>query len=443
MGFRKADDFYIALGQGKISPKTVANKVFQRLKQGEAVAGDETEARLAGVLEGRDERQRRTQEASDYGIKVEGRRRRDGAARQVLPSGARRRDRRLRLARARDHDPPRGLPQHDRADEARRSASPTSRGRATTRPPTGSSSRSTPGTAPACSRTSRGPSPRPGSTSSRPSARPSTRWSRTGSWSRSATREQLQPVRRAPAKRRLGLRRLPGDAHWLSRGHRQAIATGAGRAAGGQRGGAVPRRARRREAAARGPRGLRAGGRRRADRRRQHAAARRRRSARGRIGARRPGGPRALLLPRPQRRRRGWRATIGCCSWTPTASRRPTSSSAYFAEPIADDCGAVGGRDRRGPGAGVAPGAIRARRGDFLDQADGLLGARRPGGGDREPARPARGVRGARRLRRGHPLRRRRRPLAAPASPTDGRSSIGRAPSSPTTTARPWSRCWA
>ena len=72
MGFRKADDFYIALGQGKISAKTVVNKVMQRLKAGEAVAGDETEARLAGVLEGRDERQRRTQEASNYGIKVEG-----------------------------------------------------------------------------------------------------------------------------------------------------------------------------------------------------------------------------------------------------------------------------------------------------------------------------------------------------------------------------------
>jgi GTP diphosphokinase / guanosine-3',5'-bis(diphosphate) 3'-diphosphatase len=71
MGFRKADDFYIALGQGKIPPKTVANKVMQRLKQGEAV-DDETETRLAGVLEGRDERQRRTQDASDYGIKVKG-----------------------------------------------------------------------------------------------------------------------------------------------------------------------------------------------------------------------------------------------------------------------------------------------------------------------------------------------------------------------------------
>ena len=72
MGFRKADDFYIALGQAKISARTAVNKVMQRLKQGEAVTGDETESRLAGVLEGRDERMRRTQEASNYGIKVEG-----------------------------------------------------------------------------------------------------------------------------------------------------------------------------------------------------------------------------------------------------------------------------------------------------------------------------------------------------------------------------------
>ncbi|HEY8466486.1 MAG TPA: bifunctional (p)ppGpp synthetase/guanosine-3',5'-bis(diphosphate) 3'-pyrophosphohydrolase [Solirubrobacterales bacterium] len=72
MGFRKADDFYIALGSGKISARTVTNKVMQRLKAGEAMAGDETEARLASVLEGRDERQRRTQNASSYGIVVEG-----------------------------------------------------------------------------------------------------------------------------------------------------------------------------------------------------------------------------------------------------------------------------------------------------------------------------------------------------------------------------------
>jgi GTP pyrophosphokinase len=72
MGFRKADDFYIALGQGKISAKTVTNKVMQRLKAGEAVAGEEQESRLSGVLEGRDERQRRILEASEFGIKVKG-----------------------------------------------------------------------------------------------------------------------------------------------------------------------------------------------------------------------------------------------------------------------------------------------------------------------------------------------------------------------------------
>ena len=72
MGFRKADDFYIALGQGKISTGTVTNKLMQRLTAGDAVAGDETESRLEGVLEGRDERERRTQKASGYGIAVKG-----------------------------------------------------------------------------------------------------------------------------------------------------------------------------------------------------------------------------------------------------------------------------------------------------------------------------------------------------------------------------------
>ena len=72
MGFRKADDFYIALGQGKISNGTVVNKVMQRLKAGDAVAGDESESRLRGVLEGRDERERGTQQASGYGITVKG-----------------------------------------------------------------------------------------------------------------------------------------------------------------------------------------------------------------------------------------------------------------------------------------------------------------------------------------------------------------------------------
>ena len=44
MGFRKADDFYIALGGAKISPKVVVNKIMQRLKQGEAADGEPTAA---------------------------------------------------------------------------------------------------------------------------------------------------------------------------------------------------------------------------------------------------------------------------------------------------------------------------------------------------------------------------------------------------------------
>ena len=72
MGFRKADDFYIALGQGKISAKTATTKVMQRLKAGEAVEGGETEQHIAGILEGREEHRQKTQEASNYGITVDG-----------------------------------------------------------------------------------------------------------------------------------------------------------------------------------------------------------------------------------------------------------------------------------------------------------------------------------------------------------------------------------
>ena len=117
MGFRKADDFYVALGGAKISARTVVNKIMQRLKAGEAVAGDETESRLAGVLEGRDERQRRTQEASDYGIVVQGID--DVMVRlakccRPVPGDD---DRGLRLARPGDHDPPGGLQEREGADE--------------------------------------------------------------------------------------------------------------------------------------------------------------------------------------------------------------------------------------------------------------------------------------------------------------------------------------
>jgi GTP pyrophosphokinase len=69
MGYRKADDFYIALGAAKISPKVVVNKVLQRLKQGEAADGDTSATDLLKV--GRP-RQRPTSSSGQYGIRVEG-----------------------------------------------------------------------------------------------------------------------------------------------------------------------------------------------------------------------------------------------------------------------------------------------------------------------------------------------------------------------------------
>ncbi|HTU79570.1 MAG TPA: bifunctional (p)ppGpp synthetase/guanosine-3',5'-bis(diphosphate) 3'-pyrophosphohydrolase [Solirubrobacteraceae bacterium] len=69
VGFRKADDFYIALGAAKVSPKLVVGKVMQRLKQGESADGDEGAADLLRV--GR-ARRRPTRSSGQYGIRVEG-----------------------------------------------------------------------------------------------------------------------------------------------------------------------------------------------------------------------------------------------------------------------------------------------------------------------------------------------------------------------------------
>jgi len=70
MGFRKADDFYIALGAAKISAKVVVNKILQRLKQGEAAAAEPTAA--DDLLQTRRRRTRATVSSSRYGIQVEG-----------------------------------------------------------------------------------------------------------------------------------------------------------------------------------------------------------------------------------------------------------------------------------------------------------------------------------------------------------------------------------
>ncbi len=70
MGFRKAEDFYIALGGAKISPKVVVNKVMQRLKQGDAADSEPTAA--DDLLQTRRRRSRPTASSARYGIAVDG-----------------------------------------------------------------------------------------------------------------------------------------------------------------------------------------------------------------------------------------------------------------------------------------------------------------------------------------------------------------------------------
>src|SRR5215216_5325828 len=70
MGFKKADDFYIALGGAKISPKVVVNKVLQRLKQGEAA--EEPSAAEDLIPRKAPARRRPESQATKYGIRVEG-----------------------------------------------------------------------------------------------------------------------------------------------------------------------------------------------------------------------------------------------------------------------------------------------------------------------------------------------------------------------------------
>jgi GTP pyrophosphokinase len=70
MGFRKADDFYIALGGAKISAKVVTNKVLQRLKSGEAAEDDDSAAET--LVSTRRQRRQPTGSSTSYGIAVEG-----------------------------------------------------------------------------------------------------------------------------------------------------------------------------------------------------------------------------------------------------------------------------------------------------------------------------------------------------------------------------------
>src|SRR5206468_10686952 len=70
MGFRKAEEVYIALGGAKISPKVVVNKVMQRLKQGEAAEDETTPAET--LVTGKRQRRQPTGSSGSYGIRVEG-----------------------------------------------------------------------------------------------------------------------------------------------------------------------------------------------------------------------------------------------------------------------------------------------------------------------------------------------------------------------------------
>src|SRR4051794_23907814 len=70
MGLKKGEEFYIALGGAKISPKVVVNKILQRLKQGEAAEEETTTAE--DLVSGRRQRRQPTSASSQFGIRVEG-----------------------------------------------------------------------------------------------------------------------------------------------------------------------------------------------------------------------------------------------------------------------------------------------------------------------------------------------------------------------------------
>ena len=185
LGFRKADDFYIALGGAKISAKTVVNKVMQRLKEGEAAEDEPTVAE--DLVSSRKMPRRPEGDASKYGIRVEGVARRAAAYGQVLPAGVGRRDPRLRLARPRHHDPPRGLPERPRAAQGPGALRPRQLGRRLGQLVQGRAAGRRLGPPPAA----RGPLAhvRRGGHQHRRGAlhRHATRWSRTASWSRWGT----------------------------------------------------------------------------------------------------------------------------------------------------------------------------------------------------------------------------------------------------------------
>ena len=93
LGFKKAEDFYLALGSGRLQPGSIVNKVIQALKTDQV-------AEEAPVVV-RAPKTRRTVSGQRGRRRRRGSRRRACAPREVLHARTRRPDRRLHLARAR------------------------------------------------------------------------------------------------------------------------------------------------------------------------------------------------------------------------------------------------------------------------------------------------------------------------------------------------------
>ena len=70
MGFRKADDFYVALGGAKVSAKVVTQKVMARLRAGEAAI--DVDDAVADLTSKREKQSQPTGSSSSYGITVDG-----------------------------------------------------------------------------------------------------------------------------------------------------------------------------------------------------------------------------------------------------------------------------------------------------------------------------------------------------------------------------------
>ncbi len=153
---------------------------------------------------------------------------------------------------------------------------------------------------------------------------------------------------------------------------------------------------------------------------------------------------RALLLPRPQRRRARRRARewllfmdADCAPapelLEPTSIRAPCDREGLLAGTIVD-----------APRARLAARPLRVLA-QLLPWRAGASGQRPRLRADRQPAGSPRGVRGGRRLRRGHPVGGRRRPVLAYAGRGMAAERRPPAPSSPTAIARtcaPSSACW-